>query len=59
MDLALAVVPSVAIVAGCSLVALRMVLAHKAREVVHAPIAQLEQKLNELENRILQRAMGR
>jgi outer membrane murein-binding lipoprotein Lpp len=59
VELAAAVVPSVAIVAGCSLRALAMFLAHKEKKLLHAPIAHLEQKMTDLENRLLSRAMGR
>ena len=59
MDLALAVVPSVAIVSLAGLKALGMWLAHRERKFEHAPVAQLAAKLDELENKLLGMAMRR
>jgi len=59
MELAAAVVPSVAILAGCALKGLGMWLAHREKKFEHAPLAHLEAKLSELENRLLSRSMGR
>lgn len=57
--IALAVVASVALVVGGCLLALRMVLAHQAKALEHAPLAQMEAKLAELENRLLSGAIRR
>lgn len=54
--MAAAVVASVAILTGGGLVALRMVLAHKSKAYEHAPLAQMQGKLDELEQRLLGRA---
>lgn len=59
MELAAAVVPSVAILAGCALRGLRMVLAHRERKLEHAPLAELQAKMNELETRVLASALRR
>ena len=59
MVAAIAVVVSVALVAGAALKGLQMVLAYRERKVVHAPIAHLEAKMNELEQRLLAGAMRR
>ena len=59
MVAAIAVVVSVALVAGAALKGLQMVLAYRERKVVHAPIAHLEAKMNELEQRLLSGAMRR
>lgn len=56
---ALAVVASVALVVGGALQALRMVLAHQAKRIEHAPIAKLEAQLAELEQRLVSSAMRR
>ena len=51
MDLALAVVPSVAIVALAGLRALGMWLAHREKKLAHAPISELAAKIDALESR--------
>jgi len=56
---AIAVVLSVAILAAAALKGLAMVLAFKAKKLEHAPIAHLEQRMAELEGRILSGAMRR
>jgi len=53
------VVLSVAILAAAALKGLAMVLAFKAKKLEHAPIAHLEQRMAELEGRILSGAMRR
>ena len=58
MTAAIAVVLSVALLAGATLKGLQMVLAFRAREVVHAPIADLERRIQEMESKLLARAMG-
>lgn len=55
----LAVVPSVALVVGGGLLALRMYLAHKSKGFEHAPLAKMEAKLAELEQRLLSGAIRR
>ena len=59
MTAAIAVVVSVALVAGAALKGLQMVLAYRSAKVQHAPIAHLEAKMNELEQRLLAGAMRR
>ena len=58
MTAAISVVLAVAILAGATLKGLQMVLAFRAREVVHAPIADLERRIADLEGKLLARAMG-
>ncbi len=55
---AVAVVSSVAILAGCGLRGLAMVLAHREKKFEHLPLVKLEAKLDELENKLLSRAMS-
>lgn len=50
--IALSVVVSVGLVVGGCLLALRMVLAHKSKALEHAPLAQMEARLGEMENRL-------
>jgi len=57
--IAIAVGIAVAAVCGSSLVALRMWLAHKEKSYAHAPLAVLEQRINEIESRLLSGAMRR
>ena len=59
MGIALAVVPSVAIIVIGALQGLRMWLAHAARKFEHAPVAELARKLDELEHRLLAASMRR
>lgn len=59
MTAAIAVVLSVGLVVGAALKGLEMVLRHKEKKFEHLPLAQMQTKLDELENRILGRAMGR
>ena len=59
MTEAIAVVLSVALVAGAALKGLSMVLAFKSSKMVHEPLAQMQAKLNELERVILNGAMRR
>ncbi len=58
-EMAAAVVPSVAIVGAVTLKGLAMFLAHREKKLAHAPIAHLEQKLSELETRLMASAMRR
>lgn len=57
LELAAAVVPSVAIMAGCVLQGLRMYFAHSSKKLEHAPVAELQTRLSELETRLLAGAM--
>lgn len=50
---------AVASVVGGALVGLRMVLAHRARTLEHAPVAEIQKKVDELEARLLASAMRR
>ena len=54
-----AVAVSALSLAATALTGLRMWLAFKSREVIHAPIADLERKINDVENRLLASAMRR
>lgn len=54
-----AVVPSVALVVGGGLLALRMWLTHQAKRLEHAPLAEMEAKLAELEQRLVSGAFRR
>jgi hypothetical protein len=56
---ALAVVAAVACVCGAALKGLQMWLAHQRHKVEHAPVAELQRKLDELEGRLLQLQMAR
>ena len=57
--IALAIGIAVAAACASSLLALRMWLAHKEKALVHAPLAQLEQRMSELENRLLGAQLNR
>lgn len=50
---------SVAFIVGGALKGLQMVLAFKSAKLTHAPIAHLEQRMVELEGRILSAGMRR
>ena len=56
-DLAVAVVPSVAIVAAAGLRAFGMWLAHSTKRLEHAPLVAMQAKLDELEGKLLAAAM--
>lgn len=56
---ALAGVAAVAIVTGGGLVAFRWWLAFKGKTLEHAPLADMQRKLDELENRLLSQSMKR
>lgn len=57
--LAAAVAFSVACVCGCGLVALRWTLAHREKKLEHAPLAEMQRKLDGLESQILAGALNR
>ena len=57
--IAATVVASVAVVCASGLVALRWVLAHREKKLEHEPIAALQMKMNDLENRLLSSAIAR
>lgn len=57
--IAVAVVLSVALLVGGGLLALRMVLAHKSKTLEHAPLAEMQRKMDEVEQRLLSGAMRR
>ncbi len=50
---------SVAIVCGSCLVALRWVIAHRERKFEHAPLVEMQKKLDELEGRLMAGALRR
>ncbi len=54
---ALAVVGSVAILAGCALKALQMWLRHREKKLEHAPLAQMQSQLDAIEARMVAGAM--
>ena len=58
-DSALAVVPSVAILAASALKGLQMVLAHREKKFEHAPLAQMQAELTALKSQMLATAMKR
>jgi hypothetical protein len=59
MDLAITVVPSVAILAGAGLKGLQMWLASRERKLTHEPLHLMQAKLDELETRLLGQALRR
>ncbi len=57
--IALAIGIAIAALCLSALLGLRMWLAHREKSFAHAPLAQMEQRLNEVESRLLAGAMRR
>lgn len=55
----LAAALSVACVCGSSLVALRWVIAHREKSFANAPIAEMQRRLDEIQNQMTSNALGR